>query len=41
MRQKFKLNRYSGIEIKREYARENDTWHLNEKKNWKEYLAKK
>jgi len=23
----------SGIEIKREYARENVTWHLNEKKN--------
>ena len=26
------LNRYSVIEIKREYARENVTWHLNEKK---------
>ena len=24
---------YSVIEIKREYARENVTWHLNEKKN--------
>ena len=26
------LNGYSVIEIKREYARENVTWHLNEKK---------